>query len=360
MNIPNFKKDILVPLCVSVAGCAIWAGIVWGKDHVAGINAPHLGGFDVFQFGYIAVIAFVGYFFGKRSRNAELSEIYADVILFWLKENCHTVCTFTTESMAAKVALPNEKTSLGLQRLLKHELIVKKRLFWEYSAASASNVSPGYERLVGQETAARKRENGLQEVIATQEQTIRQLKVAFDPLRLSGALSALPVYAQDIEIKILCIARGGAYLDFGTETLFIQLKIFSPEDAGIRSFKICLLTEGGRHEGDTINDLSDWFLVKERKVQTPYSNTLEFTNMDEVSLWREIQAHGLKSGIHAEGWVAIQLDERYRDIVQGLKRIKLSLDRVGTANLYRFTFGEWLECKHEILNRKMKENRFGA
>jgi len=52
------------------------------------------------------------------------------------------------------------KSRSDYRGLQKHELIVKKPLFWEYSAVSASNVSPGYGRLLGQETAARKRENG--------------------------------------------------------------------------------------------------------------------------------------------------------------------------------------------------------
>ena len=70
MNISNFKKDILVQLCVSVTGCAVWAAIVWFKDHIAGVSIPHLGKFDILQFAYIAAMAFVGYFFGKRSHKA--------------------------------------------------------------------------------------------------------------------------------------------------------------------------------------------------------------------------------------------------------------------------------------------------
>ncbi|MFZ0770570.1 MAG: hypothetical protein WCA49_23430 [Candidatus Sulfotelmatobacter sp.] len=149
MNILKFKKDVLVPLCVSVAANAVWAAIVRGRGYIAGLQSPGLGGFEVLQFVYITVIAFVGYFLGTRSINTELSEIYSDVILAWLKQNCHTSCTFTTEQMAVNVALPVEKASLGLKRLQGHELITRKPLFWEFSAAKAARILPGYKRLVG-------------------------------------------------------------------------------------------------------------------------------------------------------------------------------------------------------------------
>lgn len=330
-----------MPLCVSVAGCAIWAGIVWSKDHLADSSVPSLTGFDVLQFAYIATIAFVGYFLGKRSRNAELAEIYADVILFWLKENCHTVCTFTTEHMAVKVALPVDKISLGLQRLQKHELLVKKPLFWEYSAVNASNISPGYGRLVGQETAARR-------------------KAVYDPLLMAQPLSALPVYAQDVDIETLCIARGVSYLVLTEEVFFLQLKIFSSSDAGFRGLKIRLSSEGNSYEGEAIADLSDWFLVKEQDAPIPY-NRWQFTNMSELSLWKEIQEQGLKAGLRRTGWVAIRIPGLHHDLAKELTRIKIYIDRVGTSNRYRFIPDQKVpECEHKILSREMKQHRFGA
>ncbi len=331
MNIPNFKKDILVPLCISVAGCAIWAGIVWGKDHIAGVNVPHLGGFDVFQFVYIAAIAFVGYFFGKRSRNTELGEIYADVILFWLKENCHTACTFTTDHMAVRVALPIEKASLGLQRLQKHELIVKKPLFWEYSAINAINVSPGYERLVGEETAARKREN--------------------DPLHLSAPLSALPIYLDDLRVEILALKRATT-LDVAETVFFLKLSLVCDEDTGIREMGITCKINGRVFQGKPIDDLSKWV------VRTPFSSpeypykSFEDHPFEDVSLWKQLQQSGLKSELVKDGWVGIRIPEFIPKAV--VSAVRLDITKPQGREGYRFRFSTWPDSDEVIFDLAYK------
>jgi hypothetical protein len=188
---------------------------------------------------------------------------------------------------------------------------------------------------------------------------VQMLKGVYDPLKLSLVLSTLPVYAQDVKIEILCLARGLGYLEMTEETIFLQLEIFSLEDVGIQSFKIGVSAGENNHEGDAVSNLSDWTLVKEREVPIPY-NKWQFTDLEENSLWGEIRTQGLKSGIHRTGWVALRIGQSYRDIVKELTRVKISLQRVGSRNLYRFTFREWEECKNEILSREMKQHRFGA
>jgi len=356
MNISKFKKDVLVQLCISVAGCAIWAGIVWGKDHLTGASVPRLGVFDVFQFVYIAVIAFVGYFFGKRSRNAELSEIYGDVILAWLKENCHTVCTFATEHMTTNVALPIEKISLGLQRLQKHELIVKKPLFWEYSAVSASNVSPGYGRLLGQETAARKRENGLQEVIATQEQTIRQLKTAYDPLHLSVPLSALPVYLDDLRVELLALKRGHT-LDITETVFFLKLSLVCDEDTGIREMNVTITIDGRPLHGKPIDDDPSKWIVRTPFASDVYPHkTLKECPFNDCSLWKQLRQNGLKSGLVKEDWVGIRIRGFIPDAAV-VSAVRLDITKPQRHESYRFRFAApWPESEEVVYDLIYKLN----
>jgi hypothetical protein len=108
-----------------------------------------------------------------------------------------------------------------------------------------------------------------------------------------------------------------------------------------------------------MTDLSDWVLVKEREVSIPY-NKWGFTEMADASLWKEMQEQGLKSGLHRTGWVALRIQGLHHDLAKELKRVKLSIDRVGSTNLYRFSYLEMPECKHDILSHEMMKHRFGA
>jgi len=78
---------------------------------------------------------------------------------------------------------------------------------------------------------------------------VQKLRGIYNPLKLSLALSRLPVYAQDIDIKILCIRRGVSYLVLTEEIVFLQLKIFSTEDAQFRNFGITLSTADDNYRG---------------------------------------------------------------------------------------------------------------
>ncbi|HXM20360.1 MAG TPA: hypothetical protein VN948_03735 [Terriglobales bacterium] len=72
----------------------------------------------------------------------ESSEIYADVILFWLKENCHTACSFTTDALVESLDLSHDKISRGLDLLEdKWKVIEQDHLGWRYSAASSTRLT---------------------------------------------------------------------------------------------------------------------------------------------------------------------------------------------------------------------------
>ena len=80
----------------------------------------------------------------------ELSEIYADVILCWLKDHCNTQCSFTAVSMEKALDLSSEKIGKGLSRLQEYKLIQQTPLDWQYYAVDAIRVRAGFKR-IGQE-----------------------------------------------------------------------------------------------------------------------------------------------------------------------------------------------------------------
>jgi hypothetical protein len=100
--------------------------------------------------GLLNATPFLSQFFPKRhpstNQSEELTNIYADVILDWLKLNCHTVCKFTTEAMAADVKLSVDRAKGGLEKLEQLKLVSKDMLSWTFSAANAISVSPQFAR----------------------------------------------------------------------------------------------------------------------------------------------------------------------------------------------------------------------
>lgn len=79
-------------------------------------------------------------------RNNELTEVYADVVLDWLKSHCRTTCMFTTQEMAKDVNLSIDRVGIGLGRLEKLALVSRDALSWKFVAANAVRAVPGYTR----------------------------------------------------------------------------------------------------------------------------------------------------------------------------------------------------------------------
>jgi hypothetical protein len=335
MNISKFKRDVLVPLCISVAGCAIWAGIVWGKDHLAGFNVPPLAGFDVFQLVYIAVVAFVGYFFGARSRNAELIEVYADVILAWLKEHCHTACTFGAKDMAANLALPVEKAVLGLQRLHKHELVIKKPLYWEYSAMSARAILPGYKRLVGQSKAL--------------DDTKGPATATLPAEQLGRVLATLHRNELQIQLDRLCIATSLS----ASATILLRIKLWAACDLNITRFSARFTIFEKRYEAEVLANISDWFLVEEIIDEANRRNTRHTRLGPTTSLCSEIESGIFKEGHHQPNWAAFVVPLPYLGDEGAVKEVKLTFyDKKGILKTETFT--DWPRTTDRIHHMEFK------
>lgn len=85
----------------------------------------------------------------------ESNDIYADVILCWLKENCHTTSFFTVDGLANALELSRDKTSRGLGVLRdKCKVIEQDQLGWKYSAMSSIRLTASFRRLVRREESA--------------------------------------------------------------------------------------------------------------------------------------------------------------------------------------------------------------
>lgn len=333
MNISKFKKEVLVPLCISIAGCAIWAGIVWGKEQITGLKIPPLGGFAIVQFAYITVIAFVGYFFGTRSKNLELSEIYADVILDWLKQHCPTVCTFTTEHMAGNVALPVEKISLGLQRLQKHELVVKKPLFWEYSAASASNIMPGYKRLGFDKNDSIPRLNteAASKLLAAQSQ--------------AEVLRTLPIHRQELKIDLdrLIVATSLSK----DATIFVRIKLWAACDLNITKFSARMTIYDKSYEVQPLVDISDWFIIEQITDEENRPNARHTRLGPTTALLTEIEGGIFTEGHHQPKWAAFEFPLRFLENDKVVKNVKLTFyDKKGI--LRNESWDEWPQTTDRI------------
>jgi hypothetical protein len=79
----------------------------------------------------------------------ESSNIYADVILCWLKETCHTTSFFTTDDLAQRLEISHDQASRGLDLLKETWKVVEQdQLGWKYSAAHSARVTAGFKRLV--------------------------------------------------------------------------------------------------------------------------------------------------------------------------------------------------------------------
>ena len=85
----------------------------------------------------------------------ESSGVYADVILCWLKETCHTTSFFTTDDLAQRLELSHEQASRGLDLLRgRWKVIEQDQLGWKYSAAHSARVAAGFKRLVQKKNPA--------------------------------------------------------------------------------------------------------------------------------------------------------------------------------------------------------------
>jgi hypothetical protein len=158
----------------------LWLGLVWkhwqvnltGGVIIAALFLWQITGKTVPASVYltIALLTFIAStFFVWRDEHLravqfenESSGIYADVILCWLKETCHTTSLSTADDLAQKLELSHDQASRGLDLLReKWKLIEQDQLGWKYSAAHSTRVTAGFKRLVQKKEPAAASESTL-------------------------------------------------------------------------------------------------------------------------------------------------------------------------------------------------------
>jgi hypothetical protein len=150
-----------------------WLGLIWkhwqvnltGGLIIAVLFLWQITGRTVSASVYltIALLTFIAStFFVWRDEHKKAAEfenesggIYADVILCWLKETCHTTSFFTTDDLAQRLELSHKQASRGLDLLRGRWKVIKQdQLSWKYSAAHSTRVAAGFKRLVQKKNPA--------------------------------------------------------------------------------------------------------------------------------------------------------------------------------------------------------------
>jgi len=80
--------------------------------------------------------------------HSEADEIYADIILSWLKRNVHTVATLNSSELARSLGLAEPLVSRGLSYLQTRLNAVKQVPGgWLFSAIGAASLEPKCQKL---------------------------------------------------------------------------------------------------------------------------------------------------------------------------------------------------------------------
>jgi hypothetical protein len=170
----------------------------------------------------------------------------------------------------------------------------------------------------------------------------------YTALQQSESLRALPVYFQDLEVKLLAGGTGST-LDFSKTTLFLKLSFTSDDDTGLRDMKVCFSVHNRDYVETPLDDLSDWILQTPfENAQNPYK-TIEEKPLGTVSLWRDIQRTGLKAGLMKTGWVGIRIpNAKLPD--EEVRKVKIEVTKPQPRRAYRFYFSAFPETHERVID----------
>ena len=166
-------------------------------------------------------------------------------------------------------------------------------------------------------------------------------------LEQSSTLGTLPVYAQDLQVKLLSLHLGTT-LNLAAAALFLKLSVVCDEDTGLREMMIWFTFGDRNYSEPPLENLSRWI------IQTPFQDddfpykSYEEQSLENVSLWREVQHNGLKAGLVKIGWVGVHIPEAdYRNKVV---KVRIDIKRTQSRQSYRFHFSSWPETEDKIFD----------
>lgn len=166
-------------------------------------------------------------------------------------------------------------------------------------------------------------------------------------LEQSMTLSNLPVYAQDLHVKLLSLQEGTT-LDLEKAALFLKLSVVCDEDTSLREMMIWFEFGEGNYSEAPLENLSGWLIrIPFHNPDYPYKSFQE-QSLENVSLWHEIQHNGLKAGLVKIGWVGVNIpNANFRDKVV---KVRVDVKRTQPRKSYRFHFAQWAESEDKIFD----------
>jgi hypothetical protein len=172
----------------------------------------------------------------------------------------------------------------------------------------------------------------------------------------SETLATLPIYPDDLRVELQAFCRGTTF-DFSETTFFLKLSLVSDQDTGIREMEITCTSGEHIYRGKPMNDLSEWIIRTHfSDPKYPYK-TFEEIALETISLWKELQQTGLKSGLIKVGWVGFHITEQI-PVQHAVSKVRVEFTKPQRRNreLYRFTFRQWPECEHPPFDRAFRQH----
>jgi hypothetical protein len=190
-------------------------------------------------------------------------------------------------------------------------------------------------------------------LVLPQDPQLRTLRTQLQ--QAEAIIATLNKPPDDVHVELLCFQRGTRPTDkYSDGTYFLKLKISCDEDTGLKD-AVVRLTIGNRFfEAHPIDDLSEWILKTRFATKDyPHENTKE-ESMTEASLWRDLQQHGLRSGLVKNGWIAVNIGEL--PIITTVSEVQISITKSKQRQPSKFTFSVLPECEDaHIFDRAFKE-----
>ena len=181
---------------------------------------------------------------------------------------------------------------------------------------------------------------------------VQKLKGFYDPVKLSLALSALPVYFDDLRVELKTFCRGTT-LDLTETTFFLKLSLLSDDDTGIKEMGITCTIDGRIFQGKPMDDLSGWLIrTPFSSREYPYKN-FEEHSLEKFSLWKKLQQMGLKSGLVRNGWIGFRIPELIPLNGEDPK-VRVDITKPQRRQSYRFRFSKWPECETNIFDIRFR------
>jgi hypothetical protein len=164
-------------------------------------------------------------------------------------------------------------------------------------------------------------------------------------LGASKSLGSLPVYRQELEVQLLNVIVGTAIAT--NATVFVRLKLWAKTDLNIVSASVRITTNGETFETSGLQDLSGWLLVEEVVDKYKIKNHKD-TNLETLSLVREIESGMFREGHHQPKWVGCELPVHFLEY-DDIQAVTITIrDKLGVAK--KDTYREWPNTTDRVID----------